>query len=884
MAAQTFQAGQAPWETKAGGTLPTPAPEPIAPVAPKAYPAGQAPWEKVGAPPPPPADVPTDSNQADAGIWGNLIHGNIPAAAYDVARDITQVVDKPFLKFAALAPQAWNTFTGNKDAVAVGATEGYNFGDFFGKATPVMAGFKLTDPITQAASWYPIADTAGQAFEAASWFIGAGPEVAAGRAGVGAAAPGIIGKGVEAAKAVGSFFTKTPTAQFSTLQGLGQGFQALGKGQTPGEATMTGVVSGLLSAAGMKLLDKVGNIASGAFWKSSLRTQAGQFFAKQLDTLGAELEKVITPEARAKIATTFKETYNVVQEKVNNALTSYLGGLKNQVKVPTAEEWIPGILRQIGKGVSETRNEIQTGFNEVFGSNTMIMAADSTRAAYDKAVADVVRMRETIAQAGADVTEEIAPSIGMALGKYLGIIRNTILEPVANGEGFNMSKLNDLQNFIEVNGTKAEQAIAQSIRTALYSDVEHALKNTMGPSGEVLYTKWNVFKEAYRKLGNTIDSKFTSLWDKMNTPTTLANEFLKGGILKDSTQMQELQSLIGVDGIGTLRSTIMHTALGNAVTRFAEEVRLGVPETYDAARRAAFDELQKYISVAEQSGLRGFDSLSKSQTQWLKDAQTLIMNTDAAKMATELTGEVEKKAIAAGSDVLERARTVFEAAKTPTKFAESITKMTSLEDVKAALSFLKSPEDKAFVGFNIIKDALTKFTSALSKRASPEEWTKVIDSISSIGGADKKLIFDEIFGKSEATTNMVESIDTAARALKALGDNPSSSKLRAAGQAVIGVLFYTAGHPIMASGFAAKSLKELTAKESATFQEYFGKSETELYKQMEEKGQLTVSGLQSVMRKFGSLLKGRFGQFLQKVVGQKAAEATGDIIAPAPQP
>jgi len=195
-----------------------------------------------------------------------MMSGNILGASYDIAKGVTQAVDTPFLSFAALAPQAWNTFTGDKQAVANGKENGYNFGDFFGTAKPFMSGFDATKPITDSASWLPIADAAGTAFEAASWAAGAGPEVAA---------------GVDATKAAGPLtklatgIAKSSTAQFSIAQGAGQGFHSLGQGNSPSSAVGTGVISGLASAATMKVLDLVGgSLASGSFWKNALRTQA----------------------------------------------------------------------------------------------------------------------------------------------------------------------------------------------------------------------------------------------------------------------------------------------------------------------------------------------------------------------------------------------------------------------------------------------------------------------------------------------------------------------------------------------------------------------------------------------------------------------------------
>jgi len=237
------------------------------------------------------------------------------------------------------------------------------------------------------------------------------------------------------------------------------------------------------------------------------------------------IDGAVTNASKSKAAAAFTDAYNQVQEKVNTGLASFLGGMKKSLVLPDEKTWIPSIIGQINKGMNQTRNQIQRGFDAVFGSGTRITVADSVRGAYDKAIGEINALAS--GPGWPKVTDQetragmVGPSLAPGLHSYLDTIKTRILDPLASGAGFDMRELNSLMHFVPVNGTDAEKGIAKGIQTALYSDVEHALKNTMGPAGKALADKWDSFKEDYRTYGNTLESKFVNIWDKVNSPTTL---------------------------------------------------------------------------------------------------------------------------------------------------------------------------------------------------------------------------------------------------------------------------------------------------------------------------------------------------------------------------
>lgn len=824
------------------------------------------------------APPPTTANNPSSGLAYSLMQG-----AYGLAKGITQAVDKPFLSLLAVAPQVYNSVMGDSTAVQQGQSSGYDFGDFFGRAKPLGAGVDVAKPITNTTNLQALANYAGLSIEGATDFInpvakGAEAKVAE------AVGPGLLNKGIGYAKKAGDLLVGSGRSQFATGQGISAGLEDKGQGDSTVNAVGTGIGSGLMSAATMKLFDVTGNfLKTSHFFDSAMKTKAGQAFTKTLDSIGTTVKSMVDSSTMKDVAGGFQDAYHAVQQDVNNATLGLLAGIRKNINLPDQKEWIPKIINQIGAKMQATRNDIQAGFDKVFGSNTIIKNADNLKGVYQEALDTInklgsgtfARMAAHNPEAGAQAQSGLAPNLYM----YMQRLKSDVLDPVAAGKGFNMSKLNDFINFIDAKGTGGEEAIMGKLRSALHKDVETGL-GSMGKTGESLMKGWGAAKESYRQYANTKESAFTTLWSKINNPQTIGNEFLKGGILSDKSQMKELEGLIGPEGIGALRAQIMHTALGNAIDHFKDITVGSLPEEFDAARKEASSEIQKYLDVAESKvGLKpsgsGFQAFSAQQTKWMKDAQHFIQGFNMENIAKGF-GLPSAEETAAKSDSLARGKSVYDAAKTPSSFASAISKMTNIEDIKAAMSFVKTPQDKARVGANILKNAFSNITNALRPNMKPEDYAKALDTVANIGGNNKQEAFDEIFGKSDATNALVKGMDDAVSAFKAFEEEKSPSTLRAAANAASALFFSSMGHPIIAMGAAKRSIDEFTTKKAEdVFEKYAGKSKEDIIADLEKDGEIDVSKLTKFLRVVGRILNSRFSQ---APIGSLTAKGSAGIL------
>lgn len=845
---------------------------------PVASPAGGGPnlsaLKPVGVTPPP-----ASANNPGTGLAYTVMN-----AGYGVAKGITQAFDKPFLSLLGVPVQAYNSIMGNTDALKAGQTTGYDFGDFLGKAKPLAAGITVGKPMTPGAAAQSLANYAGLTLEGATDMIN--PVGGGAEAKVAEAATSMGGKALDAGKAALKFATGSGRGQFATGQGIASGLESYGKGNSAGGATATGVFSGIASAATMKMFDVTGNFLKDnyGFVTSALKTKAGQAFTNTLDSIGKTVQSMVDSTAMKDVAGRFTDNYHAVQQDVNHAMLGLVSGIRDNVKLPDQKTWIPQIINQIGGKLKADRDAIQVGFDKVFGSNTVIKKADALKSAYQEGIDQINKlgsgalsfMAKQNPEAGASMNSSLAPN----LYDYMQRLKSDVLDPVAKGAGFNMSKLNDFINFVDTKGTGGEEALMGKMRTALHQDVESGL-NDMGARGKSLLDSWGEAKENYRQYSNTKDSAFATIWDKINNPATLGRNFLDGSILKDKEQMGELENLIGPEGIGALRAQIMHTSLTDAISHFSD-IKVGSPpEKFDAARKAASAEIQKYLDVAEgKVGLKPsgskFEALSAQQTKWMKDAQHFIGGFNMESIAKGFGLPTVEEA-AGKAESLARGRSTYEAAKTPSALATSISKLTNIEDIKAAMSFVKSPRDKAVVAANFLKNAFSSISTALKPNLTPEGYGKALDSVVSFGGSDKQAAYEEVFGKSPETDMLVKTMDNAVNSFKAFSEAKTPSALKGAANAGIAAFFASMGHPIIAMGAAKRAIDETFTRGDDVFQEYAGKSKAEILKTLETDGEIDVGKFTKFMRKVGTLMKTRAAQVL---TGKGAASGMAEVLSP----
>lgn len=846
-----------------------------------------------------PSIVPDSVNASSQGFFSHLMNaggdlmkgnvvgavGNLGGAAYEGTKDIVQGTG--INRFMAMAPQAINQIsgmvTGDYSAAKSGESGGYNMGDFFGTAKPLSPVDITKSPIDNA-NIRSLADTAGTTLNTESYMLGGGAAKKIGvEAGVATAdaAKGLVAKGVDYLK--GS--AKGDIGKFSVMQGGSAGLQAYGQGESAGSATMTGVAATAVTAAFMKFGDVTGGWLKGNFWTEAQKTGATQFFQKQLSGVAETLQKML-PEGKVQnIADTLGSTYDMLQHKTNTALTGLLSGIRKTVNNPTNEEWIRAYSSHIADGFRKIQQQNAEGFDgRVFGGNTIIktdsVSASEFRTSYENAIKKATSAQELDVGTGSGA----ATSLGQGLGDFLGVIRRNFLEPGS----FNIKAFSNVLDFVEINGTGAEIAIANDVKGALYRTVESQL------SPQKL-AAWTKYKNAATNLANKKNAEFVKLFPSMNSPMTLANNFLKGSVLGDAAQTKEMESMIGADGVAALKGTLIHTAIGNAIDQFGKKVISGVDSSYTDARKAASDELQKYIDLV--AGARmGYRPLSAPQTQMLKDAQAIIMGSDVKTMA-EMWGKVAPDVAKQGEratammDVTTRAKQAYDASrKSASALSGEIIKMTDKKDVSSLLSLVGSQENRTLVGMGVMKDMLTKFGNTFTTTG-PEEWGKTIKELGSIGGPDRQAIFEELFGKSPETKALVDGIDTAVKALEAFSKSPNSGAMGRAGNAMLGIGFLMAHHPIISTGFLTKAMKGSKNEAENVFQKFFGKSEAEFQAMMEKDNKVSVTGVKSVVRqiirKLGTVLQSRAGQY---TIGagasagvQSASEAmtgTSDTITP----
>lgn len=836
----------------------------------------------VGVTPPPAA-----ANNPGTGLAYGLFNG-----VTALAGGITRAVDKPFLSLLGVPKEVYDSVTGNLPSLQAGQSTGYDFGSFFGNAKPLGAGIPnpqgFTAPpqtIQARAALNTIADTAGLALEAGTDLINPikEPVVDAAKAVAPAVEKG-IGPAVKgAAKAIGKFTFGSGRAQFATAQGVSAGLEDLGSGDSPTGAAVTGIGTGLASGAAMKVLDVTGNAFKDklGFMPSVIKTKAGQVFSKTLDSIGNMVNDIVNNDAIKGVADRFQSSYNDVQSQVNNATLNVLGGIRKYIKLPDQETWVKGMVKQIGGKLNSTRNDIQEGFDKVFGSGTIIKDASKTKAAYEEALSQIhalggdtfKNVKDPEARAG--LSSNLAPN----LYQYMNRIKSDILDPVAKGKGFNMNAINHYSNFVDAKGTGGEEALMGKLRTSLHQDVEAGL-GAMGKKGTDLLTAWDSAKGAYKDYANTKNSAMVNVWNDIKNPLTIANKFLDGSVLSDKSQVKDLEGLIGPEGIGAIRSTIMHTALSNAIDHFSSITSTSLPEDFDAARKAASDEIQKFIDVAgSKTQLKptgsGFQAFSGQQMKWMQDAQQFIKGFNMENIAKGF-GLPSAEETAAKSEALDRGRSIYEAAKTPSALATSISKLTNIEDIKSAMSFVKTPKDKAVVAANFLKNAFGSLTTAFKPSLEPEGFSKAVDSVLNFGGTDKKAAYDEVFGKSPATDQMVKDLDNAANATKAFAEEKTPSALKAVANAGIAAFFSSMGHPIIAVGAAKRAVDEgLAGRGEDLFTEYTGKSKAEILKTLETNGEIDATKTAKFFRKVGTVIKSRIAQGL---TGITAAKGTEDIL------
>ena len=579
-------------------------------------------------------------------------------------------------------------------------------------------------------------------------------------------------------------------------------------------------------------------------------------------------------------------------------MLGFRSSIRDDIKLPSNEEWVQRLDGAAKSVLANEGDTIRAGFDKVF-SNTEIGMTKETEAAYNRGLdlfdqlskakyydpatrAEIPVSQAPLAQREANAAMNAEGGLGADLWKYMTQIKERVLNPAKSTGTFPMAEMNNFIHFIAKAGTSGEEGMESGLQMALRKDVTSSLQD-MGKVGETKLAQWTKMQDSFTKYAEKKVSDVATVFQKYGDPTKLAEQFLNGGILKDKSDVAQLESLVGPLGVGQVRSQIMHTALSNAIDMFKDITSFSTPEEFDAAEKAAGSELQKFLDVAggkinmKPTG-SGFQALSSQQMNWIQGAKQFITGFNMKNIAKGF-GLPDLEALGAKAaetaDTLERGRATFEAAKTPSALATSISKLTNIDDIKAVMSFVKSDADKAAVGAQIIKNFVNGTQTAFRTVTTPEGFSGVVDKILNIGGNDMKAAYDEIFGKGTATDNLLRSMDEAASAFKAFSESKTPAALERLGNAAAGVLFYTMGHPIMASGFAIKTIRGVGGKEAENvFQDLLGKSQDEILAQMEKDGSIVPSKVAKLWRALGTFLKNQFTQKLGAEAVSSAGNAT----------
>lgn len=847
-----------------------------------------------------PGLTPLPSTTGDTG--GSFL-GNL---AYGAAKGITQTIDKPFLALMGVPRLVADTLTNGGQAPALPAS-GYSYGDFLGSSQPLGHGMQAiqTTQTSASAAGRLIADNAGLTFGGGASIALAPEEEAVG------AVEGAVGLSEAAAKSSGVIKSAltSPIGKFSAGQGAIAGLNSYGQGNSATGAATTAVESGLASAATLKLFDVAGSaIKSSAFMGSAMNTKVGQAFTTVMQGVGKTIQGMsdALKETTGDVTDRYRAQYQSQQSDIANAKMQFLGGIKSQIdtSMPDQKTWVGSLMDAIHTGIRGLNDAKEAVYGDVYNSGATLTGSFPKLSAgikdMESQLSDVagnandpfpnIKDPETKAQLMADMaahpgasTSSIAPE----LKNFMSELKSRILTPAEKGSGVPIKEINNFKNFIEAKGTSAEKAMASKLSGLAHQDMEDSL-GTMGAQGKKLLTALNDAKDKTRNITKLKESAFVKYFDTLKNPGTLGEDFLNGKIFKDKSEIDDLGHLFGSQTpvvIGQLRSQIMHTAVSNAISAFRDLTSTSMPEEFSAAESKASAEIQKFMDVAEgkmQLKPGGFQAISAQQRQWMADAQHFISNFNMKNIG-EKYGLPNPDAVAESAKNVESAagKSAYAAAGTsPAKLATTISHMTSIDDVKSAMSFLKTPEDKAALGAQVLKNFVNGMGKAFKSSFTADDFTSMRDDLLNMGGKDKESVFNEIFGEGTATHDLVKSLNDSANAFEAFASEKTPSSLKALGDATAGVLFYAAGHPIMASGFAAKAIRGITeSAEGNVFEDLTGKSRQDLVDMMTKNGEIDLSLVRKAWKEFGSILKGRV---VKAIAGGTAAQGTGDIVTPEP--
>jgi hypothetical protein len=895
-----------------------------------------------GTPTSPPLDLskfkipPTPKTNPSTGIVGTLADW-----AYEGGKLVVQSIDEPFLAAAGVPRAYWDLLTGNKEAAKAGVEQGYSYGDFLGTAKPLGSTYDPSKSLVDEANLRTIADTAGTALEGATYFI-PGVGEALGAAKVGAE----VGGNVASRLAVGAAkYAATGTGKFAIGQGVSSGLESYGQGTSPTGALQTGILSTAMSAGIMKLFSAVGTpmtkalsgvpSAIGSMFSNSLKTRVGQALMKQMDGISKSLSGLSTNEAYKAItdvagdaAKRFRTEYQAVQSNVNKTFINALAQVRSSTSKFVPEDdvkWVKDLADKSFGAFRAMKDARQTFYNRVYNSGLIINTPPTKVKAgienllkqlgggSDTAVEDYLSgipnpaTRATM-QAQYDSASAAdkgtlrrdwgipSASKGLApdLKAFIDQVQARIIDPAEKGAGYPLRELNIFKNFIAKTGSDSEKAMATQLQSLLHDDVYAGLQ-AMGDPGKKYLDLLDQASTLNKIIVNLENTKFASIFNDTKNAKTVAQAFLDGGIMKDSSQVKDFEQLIGATGIGQLRSVIINTTLTNAIDRFKGIGPTDLPDVFETARKTAVDDIEKLFSAVDgrinlKPAGSGFQAISNEQLQMLRDVQTFIKGFNMENLAQEfgvktpgtLTSSTGEKMLAA--DVLSRASKVYETAKSPAELATAISKMTNIQDIEAVMSIVKkTPQDQQAIGAQILKNFIDSTGAAFKTGMTAEDYQKSVEGILNIGGENKAQAFQAIFEESTETTKLFQSLMETSKAFQAFQESKSSNAASALANSVLGTTFLVLGHPIMATGYLGKAARAVGVGPSKDlFTELTGKTKKELLASFEKDGMIQPTAVAKFWRSVGAALKSRITLMLAGHEAAKAFTGTEDSSGTSP--
>ena len=697
---------------------------------------------------------------------------------------------------------------------------------------------------------------------------------------IGKAAEGaeVAGKGIiNAVKGTAKKAVTSGVGKFAAAQGGAAALKAKGQGSGDEQAISQGVGTYLANLAFIGVASKAGK-AIGSWAKTLSSTKSGQILADRASGVLESFQSGATPEMIAQSPKTLVTSLNSASEQLSKGLTEFY----NEATTKTMKQYDPngmkGLISDTYANLKPTRMGIANEFKKVFdytmksddpAAQSFLKFMDGMGAkakglettSVDNATKDIKKIQTTMQAAGhstadiykaiQDYTAKLASgakqkTLAPGLQDYIDEIQTRVLNPLNSGRNLSASVLNDFIHYIKPNGTGAEKALGNQIQDQLYNMFGDSMKVNDKATHEV----WSNAKEAFRQLGNTLDSKWAGLIHDVNHPQQFSDEIIGGDYFKTPQDTKEMIKLFGAENHEQIQDSIMRRLFEIAQATHKAVVGAGSPEGLAKAGKEVAQVFDNFLLKSEKASDGSVRLMSAQRTEFLQNARNTLSGDlwSFAKNAEKETGIDSKSLESLYRVVTKGASTMETVLKNPSELVGEISKMP-IEDLRVVKS-LYTPEQWQGVGAQILKGVVEKSRTIFSKKVTSDSAEKFLTYIDKIGGGNHEQVFNELFGDSPEVKKGIDTLISSLEGIQKLDQN-SGSMLRGVAHGISALIFGTLHHPILATGEARKMVGQfanMTNKEI----------EQEVTRQLEETGKLPQSLWKSLIASLansGTLIK-----------------------------